>query len=165
MPQIQRLKNLDSFTANTSGFLIATDVAARGLDIPCVEHLVHYQVSRTSESYVHRSRRTARALRQGLSVFLLVEPKEQGALRKLCLTVGRGANTEDTIPSFPVDSSRLAGVKQRVSVARDLDKLRLQTRYEKILVYNTLNKKTLQPCYSRNTTIHEWCLGKCFRTF
>merc|ERR1719430_2046443 len=59
--QKQRLKNLDRFTSSSSGLLIATDVAARGLDIPNIQHVVHYQVPRTSEGYVHRSGRTARA--------------------------------------------------------------------------------------------------------
>ena len=49
MHQKQRLKNLERFTNDVKGFLIATDVAARGLDIPDVEHVVHYQVPRTSE--------------------------------------------------------------------------------------------------------------------
>ena len=49
MHQKQRLKNLERFSANSNGFLIATDVAARGLDIPDVEHVIHYQVPRTSE--------------------------------------------------------------------------------------------------------------------
>jgi superfamily II DNA/RNA helicase len=49
MHQKARLKNLERFSGNDRGFLIATDVAARGLDIPDVEHVVHYQVPRTSE--------------------------------------------------------------------------------------------------------------------
>lgn len=44
MIQKQRLKNLERFTADPCGLLIATDVAARGLDIPNVEHVIHYQV-------------------------------------------------------------------------------------------------------------------------
>lgn len=46
MIQKQRLKNLERFRANPCGLLIATDVAARGLDIPNVEHVIHYQVCR-----------------------------------------------------------------------------------------------------------------------
>lgn len=49
MHQKQRLKNLERFTADPKGLIIATDVAARGLDIKDVEHVVHYQVPRTSE--------------------------------------------------------------------------------------------------------------------
>lgn len=44
MIQKQRLKNLERFTDDPCGLLIATDVAARGLDIPNVEHVIHYQV-------------------------------------------------------------------------------------------------------------------------
>ena len=49
MIQKQRLKSLDRFAANPNGLLIATDVAARGLDIQGVEHVVHYQMPRTTE--------------------------------------------------------------------------------------------------------------------
>lgn len=75
MEQRQRLKNLERFTENDSGLLIATDVAARGLDIPNVEHVVHYQVPRTKENYIHRSGRTARGNKEGISI-LLIEPAE-----------------------------------------------------------------------------------------
>lgn len=60
MQQKQRLKNLERFKANPQSILIASDVAARGLDIPLVDHVIHYQLPRTSELYVHRSGRTAR---------------------------------------------------------------------------------------------------------
>ena len=53
--------------------LLATDVAARGLDVKGVEYVVHYQLPRSAEVYVHRSGRTARAGAGGLSV-ALVEP-------------------------------------------------------------------------------------------
>jgi len=49
MMQRQRLKNLDRFRDDPHGLLLATDVAARGLDIPDVQHVIHYQVPRTSE--------------------------------------------------------------------------------------------------------------------
>ena len=69
--------------------LIATDVAARGLDIPRVDHVIHYQTPRTSESYIHRSGRTARATRDGITV-LLVEPTELNNYLRLCKTLGKG---------------------------------------------------------------------------
>ena len=49
MAQRQRLKNLDRFAEDEEGLLIASDVAARGLDIKGIKHVVHYQVPRTSE--------------------------------------------------------------------------------------------------------------------
>jgi superfamily II DNA/RNA helicase len=54
----------------------ATDVAARGLDIPFVEQVVHYHIPNTVEQFVHRSGRTARAQREGLCLSL-VSPQEQ----------------------------------------------------------------------------------------
>ncbi|XP_076644359.1 ATP-dependent RNA helicase DDX24 [Halictus rubicundus] len=123
MQQRQRLKNLERFQADESGLLMATDVAARGLDIPNVEHVIHYQVPRTSESYVHRSGRTARAQKEGLTV-LMMEPSEKHYYTKLCKTLDR---TED-LPVFPVVDRLLIAVKERVDIARDIDKLELKCR-------------------------------------
>lgn len=88
MNQRQRLKNLERFTASDSGLLIATDVAARGLDIPNVKHVIHYQVPRTGENYVHRSGRTARAQEEGITV-LMMEPTEVKTYMNLCRTLKR----------------------------------------------------------------------------
>lgn len=88
MAQRQRLKNLERFTASPTGLLIATDVAARGLDIPHVEHVIHYQVPRTSENYIHRSGRTARANSEGIAV-LIMEPGELNDYVKLCRNLKR----------------------------------------------------------------------------
>jgi len=123
--QKQRLKNLDRFTSSPSGLLIATDVAARGLDIPDIQHVVHYQVPRTSEGYIHRSGRTARATRLGLSL-LLVEPGEQRNLAKIHQTLARAGG--GSIPAFPVEQARLAVVRDRVTAARRLDKMLLHNR-------------------------------------
>lgn len=88
MIQKQRLKNIDRFKANPLGLLIATDVAARGLDIPLVQHVLHYQTPKTTENYVHRSGRTARANNEGLAV-LLMEPSEVKYYTKLYQDLGR----------------------------------------------------------------------------
>lgn len=76
------------FRDTEDAILIATDVAARGLDIPSVEHVLHYQTPRTSEGYVHRSGRTARASKQGITV-LLIEPNELHNYLKLCRTLDK----------------------------------------------------------------------------
>lgn len=49
---------LSRFQEDSKAILIATDVAARGLDIPNVSHVIHYQVPTTSENYIHRSGRS-----------------------------------------------------------------------------------------------------------
>jgi len=127
MHQRQRLKNLERFSANDNGLLIATDVAARGLDIPNVEHVVHYQVPRTSESYIHRSGRTARARKEGVSV-VLIDASENLFYKRMC----KNCNRDDDLPAFPVDSNVLNAIKMRVNTARKLDKLMLDDRKETV---------------------------------
>lgn len=80
--------NTARFKEKTNAILVATDVAARGLDISGIEHVLHYQIPRTSESYVHRSGRTARASKDGITV-LLIEPSELSNYIKLCRTLGK----------------------------------------------------------------------------
>ncbi|KAJ8710555.1 hypothetical protein PYW08_009070 [Mythimna loreyi] len=123
MPQRQRIKNLERFRDDPHGVLIATDVAARGLDIPHVEHVVHYQVPRTAENYVHRSGRTARATREGLTI-LMMEPAEAYLYAKMCRTLNRTSE----VPTFPVDGAVLAPLKELMTVARELDALELKKR-------------------------------------
>ncbi|XP_037043946.1 ATP-dependent RNA helicase DDX24 [Bradysia coprophila] len=123
MNQRQRLKNLEKFTASPTGLLIATDVAARGLDIPNVQHVIHYQVPRTTENYVHRSGRTARANNEGITV-LIMEPGEVKNYVKLCRTLQRA----EDLPLFPVSEQHLKAVRARVELAREVDVLDLKTR-------------------------------------
>ena len=88
MEQKHRLKNLESFQKDEDAVMITTQVSARGLDIPNVQHVVHYQVPTTGEDYVHRSGRTARADKEGLSI-LIMEPGEVKFFVKLQKTLGR----------------------------------------------------------------------------
>lgn len=152
MNQRQRLKNLERFTASDTALLVATDVAARGLDIPNVQHVIHYQVPRTSENYVHRSGRTARAKTEGLTL-LLMEPSEIKDYVRLCRTLGRSRLGElraqhvvsripnisiqyqmrllisaNDLPLFPVSERHLKAVRARVDLARQVDVLELKVR-------------------------------------
>lgn len=123
MQQRQRLRNLERFTENPNALLIATDVAARGLDIPNVDHVIHYQVPKTAENYVHRSGRTARASKEGLAV-LLIGPNEVKDYVRLNQALGR---TED-LPMYPTSERTMKQIKQRVNMARDIEKMDLQQR-------------------------------------
>ncbi|XP_071836230.1 ATP-dependent RNA helicase DDX24-like [Apostichopus japonicus] len=125
MHQRQRLKNLERFTENPNGLLLATDVASRGLDIPNVQHVIHYQVPRTTEIYIHRSGRTARQEKQGLSL-LLLSTKEISYYRRVCKTLDK-----EEIVNFPVDHQYLREVTDRVELARDIDTLTHQFEKKK----------------------------------
>ncbi|KAI8363577.1 P-loop containing nucleoside triphosphate hydrolase protein [Mortierella sp. GBAus27b] len=116
MQQRQRLKNLDRFKANPHAILVASDVAARGLDIPMVDHVIHYQVPRSGDIYVHRSGRTARANNEGISL-LFCGPDEVQLYRKICVTLKR----DNGIPEFPVDRSVFPEMKKRVALAKKID--------------------------------------------
>ncbi|MEX5220051.1 MAG: DEAD/DEAH box helicase [Nitrospiraceae bacterium] len=82
MSQAQRDRVMQSFRSGQTHLLVATDVAARGLDIPSVSHVVNYDVPSSPEVYVHRIGRTGRAGREGAAV-TIVEPREQRLLRNI----------------------------------------------------------------------------------
>jgi len=74
MSQNKRTKSLDSLKEQKTDVLVATDVAARGLDIQNVTHIYHYDVPKTDIEYIHRIGRTARAGANGTAITLLTEP-------------------------------------------------------------------------------------------
>ncbi|XP_070698962.1 ATP-dependent RNA helicase DDX24 [Pempheris klunzingeri] len=118
MHQKQRLKNLERFAERESCVLLTTDVAARGLDIPNVQHVIHYQVPRTSETYVHRSGRTARATKEGLSL-LLIGPDDMMNFKKIYKTLGK----DEELPMFPIETKCMEAIKERVNLARQIEKI------------------------------------------
>ncbi|KAJ8341388.1 hypothetical protein SKAU_G00336790 [Synaphobranchus kaupii] len=126
MHQKQRLKNLERFAERDSCVLLTTDVAARGLDIPNVQHVIHYQVPRTSETYVHRSGRTARAAKEGLSL-LLIGPDDVVNFKKIYRTLGK----DEELPMFPVQIKCMAAIKERVKFARKIEKIEYHNSREK----------------------------------
>ena len=85
--QQQRMAAVEGFRTGTFPVLVATDVAARGLDIEGIAHVVNYEVPDTPEAYVHRVGRTGRAESTG-SALTLVAPEETRALRALEKAVG-----------------------------------------------------------------------------
>ena len=118
MQQRARLKALDRFKSSKASALIATDVAARGLDIKGVELVVHYQVPRQADAYVHRCGRTGRANQSGVSV-ALVTPKERS--RYLAMLAAMGRERGFRLPPFPVAEETVREATKRVQLAKRLD--------------------------------------------
>ncbi|EKM58046.1 uncharacterized protein PHACADRAFT_182435 [Phanerochaete carnosa HHB-10118-sp] len=127
LEQRQRLKNLDRFKSMPNSILLATDIAARGLDIPAVDHVVHYQIPRTADVYVHRNGRTARAMRGGFSL-LMIAPDERRIVRALLGSLGR---QEEEIPDMSIELYLLDKLKARIQLAREIDSLQHKIRKEK----------------------------------
>ncbi|MEO1420157.1 MAG: DEAD/DEAH box helicase [Pseudomonadota bacterium] len=90
--QNQRQQALDAFRADKVQVLVATDIAARGIDIPAVSHVVNFELPEIPESYVHRIGRTARAGLSGEAISLC-DASERGLLRDIERV------TRQTIPS------------------------------------------------------------------
>lgn len=131
MVQKQRLRSLERFRANERGILIATDVAARGLDIPLIQHVVHYHLPRTADLYVHRSGRTARAGSEGVSVLLCAANEASGPLVKLkkVLYKDNVYNTNPMVP-FDVDYDVVSRIRDRVTIAKKLTDSKTESTYK-----------------------------------
>ncbi|OAA84877.1 DEAD/DEAH box helicase [Clostridium ljungdahlii] len=82
MGQNQRLNTLRKFKEGSLEFLVATDVAARGIDVENVSHVINYDLPQDTESYVHRIGRTGRANKEGIA-YSLVTPREYILLKQI----------------------------------------------------------------------------------
>ena len=103
VPQRERERLVERLRSGTLDVLVATDVAARGLDVDRIGLVVNFDVPREAEAYVHRIGRTGRAGRHGEAVTFLT-PKEKGKLRQIERLTGTRLE-EITLPS-PADVSR-----------------------------------------------------------
>jgi ATP-dependent RNA helicase DeaD len=88
MGQDQRDRVMGRLRAGAANLVVATDVAARGLDIEQLTHVVNYDLPSNPEAYVHRIGRVGRAGREGVAV-TLAEPRQQHVLRTIARTTGQ----------------------------------------------------------------------------
>jgi ATP-dependent RNA helicase DeaD len=127
MMQKQRDRVMGLFRAKKANLLIATDVAARGLDIEHISHVVNYDVPASPEAYLHRIGRTGRAGRGGTAI-TLAEPREQRHLRsiegftKAKLEIGKVPTVAD-LRAKRLELTR-ASLRERL-VAADYDDVRV----------------------------------------
>lgn len=137
--QSQRLKALDRFCQNQNSVLVATDVAARGLDIPEVRCVVHFNVPRAADLYIHRSGRTARVEADGLALSL-VNPVEILRFNALFKALDR-----EKLPEFPLDQSLVPECELRCKLARRIRDInnKLTSRH-RTLIWNKQTAKSLE---------------------
>ncbi len=88
LDQTTRMRTLAAFRSGELRFLVASDVAARGLDIPDVSHVFNYDVPHNADDYVHRIGRTGRAGKSG-QTFMLVTPADSKNLDKVLKLIGK----------------------------------------------------------------------------
>ncbi|KAI5951466.1 MAK5 [Candida jiufengensis] len=130
MIQKQRLRSLEKFkeaaSKNSSVVLVASDVAARGLDIPNIDHVAHYHLPRSADVYIHRSGRTARAGKEGVSVMFCSPQEASGPLRKLRKLVASNAsgnkklNVHNDVKLLPIEMDLIGQLKPRIELAGKL---------------------------------------------
>jgi ATP-dependent RNA helicase DeaD len=114
IPQPQRERTVARLKAGQIDILVATDVAARGLDVERIGHVVNYDVPYDTESYVHRIGRTGRAGRKGEAI-LFIAPRERNMLRAIERAT-RQVIEPMNLPSVDaVNTLRIAKFKQRIS--------------------------------------------------
>ena len=113
IPQRQREKIIDRLKAGQLDIIIATDVAARGLDVDRITHVFNYDVPYDAESYVHRIGRTGRAGRTGEAI-LFVSPRERRALRLIERVTGQQIEPMQMPSIADVNKARLDNFKTQV---------------------------------------------------
>ena len=95
--QSARQKALDNFRRGRARVLVATDIAARGIDVDGITHVVNFELPEVPESYVHRIGRTARAGNDGMALSFC-GADERHLLRDIERTIGRSIQVVDTHP-------------------------------------------------------------------
>ena len=114
MPQTLRETTINRFKSGKLDILIATDVAARGLDVPRISHVINYDVPYDTESYVHRIGRTARAGRDGDAI-LFISPREKRMLRSIEKATRQKIERMDLPSHSLVNERRVEKFKQRIT--------------------------------------------------
>ena len=111
--QAQREKTVERLRDGRIDLLVATDVVARGLDVPRISHVINYDIPYDSEAYVHRIGRTGRAGRAGEAI-LFAAPRERRMLKVIERATGQRMDAMDMPSIDDVNESRLARFKQRI---------------------------------------------------
>jgi ATP-dependent RNA helicase DeaD len=114
IPQNQRERTVQQLKNGKIDIIVATDVAARGLDVPRISHVVNYDVPYDTESYVHRIGRTGRAGREGDAI-LFVAPRE----KRMLAAIERATRQKITRMELPstevINDKRVSTFKQRIT--------------------------------------------------
>jgi ATP-dependent RNA helicase DeaD len=106
MNQEMRERTVERFKQGQLDVLVATDVAARGLDVERISHVVNYDIPTDPSAYVHRIGRTGRAGRAGRAI-LLVEPRERGLLKSIERTIRRPIPSMEPPSAAALSESRI----------------------------------------------------------
>jgi ATP-dependent RNA helicase RhlE len=139
--QAQRTEALDGFKRGKYRVLVATDVAARGIDIAELPHVVNFDVPVEPDSYIHRVGRTARAEREG-DAWTFVSREEEGDLRAIERAVGRPIQRR-TLDGF--DYQQRAAEKLEIPIQERIAAIRTRKAEERKRAAEKAARRTGQP--------------------
>ena len=122
IPQQQREKTVENLKSGKLDILVATDVAARGLDVDRVSHVINYDIPYDVEAYVHRIGRTGRAGRKGDAI-LFAANRERRLLRTIEKATGNTIEKMELPTAEEVTDKRLARFKARITETLDTGEL------------------------------------------
>jgi ATP-dependent RNA helicase RhlE len=125
--QAQRTAALDGFKKGTFPVLVATDIAARGIDVDALGHVVNFDVPLVPDDYIHRVGRTGRAEATG-DAFTFVSPEEDGNLRDIERAIGRRL-PRVSVPDFDYNAKPPARLE--VPLAQRIAEIRARKRDER----------------------------------
>ncbi|HUQ19973.1 MAG TPA: DEAD/DEAH box helicase [Gemmatimonadaceae bacterium] len=125
--QKQRTMALEGFKSGKYKVLVATDIAARGIDVEALGHVVNFDVPMASDDYIHRVGRTGRAEMTG-EAFTFVAPNEEGDLRNIERAIGRRL-PRVTVPGF--DYSSRSEPRLEVPIAKRVAEIRARRSGER----------------------------------
>jgi ATP-dependent RNA helicase DeaD len=114
IPQAQRERTIQQLKNGKLDILVATDVAARGLDVERISHVVNYDIPYDTEAYVHRIGRTGRAGRKGDAI-LFVAPRERHLLNAIEKATRQKIDIMDLPSTELINDKRIARFKQRIT--------------------------------------------------
>lgn len=114
IPQNVRERTIDQLKKGKIDILIATDVAARGLDVERITHVINYDIPTDTESYVHRIGRTGRAGRSGDAI-LFVSPRERHLLRAIERATRKPIELMELPSTEVINNLRISQFKQRIT--------------------------------------------------
>jgi ATP-dependent RNA helicase DeaD len=120
--QVQRERTVNQLRDGKLDILVATDVAARGLDVERISHVVNYDIPTDPEAYVHRIGRTGRAGRSGDAISF-VTPREKGLLRHIERSTRQKITPMDLPSVDDVNTTRLARFDDQITEALSSDRL------------------------------------------
>ena len=126
--QAQRTQALANFKAGRYRVLVATDIAARGIDVEALSHVVNFDVPNVPEDYIHRVGRTARAEMTG-DAFTFVSPEEEGDLRAIERAIGKRL-PRIVLPDF--DPRAAAPERFEVPLAERIAAIRARKAQERV---------------------------------